>query len=149
MVVRTLRPSKWSQSNGAGEFGFGLGIPCDGGALFAVGAVAGREDMEGRGAAGGAYAFGNMETGDGDCCSLAMGGGGWGGVNPTKFSGARTGPRSAIKSSCEISGSGLWLMTVRASVSRACITHAVGTPRPGQILQYFVRTPAVSRASRR
>ena len=24
-VVRTLRPSRWSQSNGAGEFGFGLG----------------------------------------------------------------------------------------------------------------------------
>lgn len=84
MVVRTLRPSKWSQSNGAGEFGFVLGMLCAGGALCAEGAVAGREDMDGRGAEG-ARVLGNMDTGDGDCCSLGMGGCivDWGALKPT------------------------------------------------------------------
>lgn len=54
-----------------------------------------------------------------------------------------------MKSSWETSGSGLWLMTVRWPVSRAWRTQAEGTPRPGHIFEYFVRTPAASRASRR
>lgn len=54
-----------------------------------------------------------------------------------------------MKSSCETSGRGLWLMTVRSPESRACMTHAQGTPRPGHTLQYFVRTPDDSRASRK
>lgn len=84
-MVRTLRPSRWIQSNGAGEWGFGVGTPWDGGALFAEGAVPGREDMEGRGAEDGARVFGNKGMGDG-CWSLGMGGGaggGWGALKPT------------------------------------------------------------------